>query len=137
MCLILDEAKTKRIKASKSNKPIVAYKELVESPFIKGTFVSPYQDWQFGQGKNKSGRLFTDLSKKELKEKEIIKGFHCYVSLKDLINRRMRFGSYKERAVFKVKIDRKDLVAYGMFGKNPSLVCTKLTIDLKNPCKME
>lgn len=127
MCLELNINKTKRIKAT-NKKSIFAYKALIK--VYKG-FVSPYESYSYKDGENVSSRKYVGLSANEIMYGEISEGFHCYVSLSDLIKMEKIFR--ESFSVFKVKINPKDLVAYGKFHNCPSLVCTKLTIDLNKP----
>jgi len=146
MCLDLTKDSKRLTRNLKEKKePVIAYK-ILDSDMTSG-----YKHFQWKVGLNISDRKLTRLTKEELEDSEISKGFHlaldkpekcphqcrsapqslyqCQYRDHYLCLSRYQYQCLDQRTkIFKCKIDPKDIVSTGIWEGIPSLFATKVTL---------
>lgn len=145
MCLYLNEGcESKVSKVKKVKKDVIAYKVMLYNSAVKeSTSIYRNRSYKWVNGKNTSDRESTKLSEWEESGGSVFRGFHCFATLKGAKAYYLKYFPYYDSdiytmKIYRVKINSKDIVAYGTWKFASShrvncLVCTKLSIDLNKP----
>jgi hypothetical protein len=107
----------------KENGMYVGWKVVIVTD--NGSAISPYRNFKWKKGLNKSDRKENFFTIKESISGTIDKGFHCFFSKKDATEY-IRF----RRSFIKVLIDPRDVVGLGRTSLDlPTILATQVTWD--------